>query len=297
MRLAGIPEPWVNYWLRDSFWGGIDYLSHYGLRCLPAAAVSKIGERLGLLAGGHRFPELDGRVKRNLEVIFPGIDAAEKDRLSRNMWGNIGRALAELSVHDRIPAGNRKNIDEEFVSGKLGEGPVIFLFVHLGNWELLIADLLRHVPRLHGVYERLPNRYQMRIANNARRRLGIDLLSPDYSGTRAMYSVLRGKGALMMAMDEFKNDTVYAPLFGRAPQKTNNINYAVTLAKKFDAIIAPVYNIREEGIRFSIHWQPVITPEYLKDNTAAVATDLHARMEQWVKQHIDQWYMLHRLQL
>lgn len=295
-RFRGISDAWVNYWLRDAFWGGIDYLTHYGLRCLPPVIVSKLGEQLGLLAGSYRFAGLNARVDKNLEELFPGIAEEKKRRLSRNMWGNIGRTLAELSVNDRIPSANIEITGEQYITRKLGPDiPVLFLFVHLGNWELLLPNLLRYVPSLHVIYERLPNRFQRQISCNARRRVGVKLLSPDYSGTHAIYSVLGGKGALLMAMDEFKHDIVYAPLFGRTPQKNNNIDYALRLAKKFGAVIAPVCCVRKTGIRFSIHWRPVITPDRLDNDEKAVRAELHNQLEVWVREHIDQWYMLHRL--
>ena len=292
-------QDWINYWIKDPFQGGIDYITHYGLRCLPVEMVSSTGKHLGILAGRYRFPEINQHIIHNLKTINPGLADHELPVLANHMWGNIGMTLAEMSIADRIDEYRVEVINKEYLTDNSRPGtPIIFLFAHLGNWEILTKSARNLGYELHVVYEWLDNRFQRNIAYNARVRLDYKQIPPTYGGVRKLYKILENGDNICLAIDEFKDNIVLSPAFGRKITWHTNIEFAVRLAKKFQAMIIPAYCLRKEGVNFSIHLNPPVLPDRYNagdDKDKEIISCINELYETCIRQHIDQWYMLHRI--
>lgn len=284
-------NPKVAYWLRDPFWGAVDYATYYALRALPPRTASDIGSRLGLAAGRFRFPELTARCDHNLSLIRPDLAPSARSDIVRQMWANVGRAEAEMPVLDRlwdsaqITLVNEANLLDPLRAGR----PIVAFFPHLGNWELLANAFQRLGAVLNVVYEILSNRFERRLAANARGLIGYRLIAPTRQGVREMFSALERREAVGLAIDEFRNGNVIAPAFGRALPKDSNIRYALKLANRFGAAILPCLCVRTSPFAFRLIFQDeMINPQ---------VADLNALGESWIRTHPEQWYMLHRLSI
>lgn len=291
---------WIRYWITDPFWGVVDYLTHLFLRCLPLRWASATGAWLGRLAK-NRFTNAQADILANLSFLAPELNESAKAGIADRLWENIGRTLTEMAVLDRFKPQNYVFTDENHIFDRLDrQRPIIFLFPHLGNWELLARHVTRVGFRLNIIYEYLPNRFQRRLVAHARQRTGYELISPDYPGTRQLFRNLAAGQSAGIAMDEFRDSRIVAPVFqGELPEKSN-IRYAIGLARRFKAPLVTGYCLRKDAVRFEIVCADIydMTDEtVVAMSDAAIAAIINDRCRDWIYRHPEQWYMLHRARL
>jgi KDO2-lipid IV(A) lauroyltransferase len=284
-------KAWIEYWVKDPFWGAIDFLTLYGLRLFSFRRVSNIGASLGRLAAKYRFQEADRRSRENARRIFPQKTDLEIARVADTRWEHVGRTLTEMSVLDRI---GPEQIAEVTFSREFREFdptvPTLFLFPHLGNWEVLAYYVMSQNYQLNVIYERLTNRFTRMVARLNRERVGYGLIPADRSGAREILRKLGEGEAIGIAIDEYKNDNVISPACGRILVADSNITYAVKLAKKFNAKIILGYCVRQNDLRYKLYFHTVL-PDDDGKTTAKTIDDV---LEDWIREHPHQWYMLHR---
>ena len=117
-------------------------LEYAGYRLLGAAVRRlagrnrlEAGRRAGFLAGPksrRRHP----RMLRNIAAAFPEKSEAERERLARDVWRNLGYVLGEFFhideiVRDRVEVENAELLRAIAVSGK----GAVFCGAHQANWE------------------------------------------------------------------------------------------------------------------------------------------------------------------
>jgi KDO2-lipid IV(A) lauroyltransferase len=287
----------IEYWVIHPFWGCIDYLTFYILRFFSLHRVSNIGAKIGSLAK-KRFRQACQDTLFNLEQLEPDNDAIANQRILEQMWQNIARSLTEMSVLDRFRLAEHVHENKLDIFHQLKrDKPVIFLFPHLGNWELLAISVINQGFKLNVMFETVPNLFQRKLLSSSRKRIGYDLITPDYRGTRKIFQVLKKGESIGLAMDEFKNDRIMAPVFnGHLPGRTN-IHYAISLARHFNAPIVMGYCKRMENIRFEITYASPLDlnkSELQSQTNEAIAEIINEQCRQWVMENLEQWYMLHR---
>jgi KDO2-lipid IV(A) lauroyltransferase len=288
---------WISYWIIDPFWGAMDNLTHLLLRCLPLKTASAVGAWLGSLAK-HRFTAAQADILANLAFLDPQIKQPDQARIADALWKNIGRTLTEMAVLDRFRPQHYVFTDVNGIFDRLDrQRPVIFLFPHLGNWELIAHHVTRAGFRLNIIYEFLPNRFQRRLVARARKRTVYELISPDYRGTRQLFRNLAAGQAAGIAMDEFRNSRIVAPVFqGELPEKSN-IRYAIGLARRFGAPLVTGYCLRKKGVSFEIVCADMYDTTAMTSSDDEIAGLINERCQQWIRRHPEQWYMLHRARL
>ncbi len=208
-----------------------------------------------------------------------------------------------MAVLDRFDIQRHiKVINGEIFQGVDRNKPVVFLYPHLGNWELLALYIVSLGFKLNILYERVPNRFQRRLLRSARRRSGYELISPDYHGTKMMYRALDRGESIGMAIDEFKHGRIIAPDFNSQLDPYSNIRYAVKMARRFGADIFTGYCRRDSNsiLSFEIIVSDHINltdPPFMGKSDSEIADIINARCQDWIIGHADQWYMLHRARI
>ncbi len=135
---------------------------------------------------------------------------------------------------------------------------------------------------------------------SSRKRIGYDLITPDYQGSRKLFRVLNKGQSIGLAMDEFKENKIKAPAFNQSMQESSNIQYAIKLARHFQAPIVMGYCKRIEGVNFEITYVPPLDlnrSEYQNRTDNEIADVINAQCREWVMANLDQWYMLHRAKI
>ena len=127
-------------------------------RRLPIGWVTGLGAAIVGLGGPwlrqHR------RAMANLAIAFPEKSEAERHRIARAMWANMGRLFAETLILERIIAEpDRVEVaDHAHWQRRLAEpGAALACTLHMGNWELAALPLVRFGQAMAGVYKPLEN--------------------------------------------------------------------------------------------------------------------------------------------
>jgi KDO2-lipid IV(A) lauroyltransferase len=275
--------------LADGAWALFIRGVYHFLRLLPPRLASDTGAWLSRRVGPAHNPNSARAALENLRRIRPDFSADERARAADRMWEHIGRVQAEMAVIERmwdnaaITIRNGDCVRRAVASGR----PILFVFAHLGNWELLAIGAQRLGARVPSVYEELPDRFELDLVQRSRRRIGHRVISPDRAGLIALLGSMRRNEAVGLAIDEFKNGNVIAPSLGRPPRRDTNACLVESLARRFGAIVIPVHCLRSGVFEFVLD---VLDP--LERPSAA---ELDALCESWIRAHPEQWYMLPRL--
>ncbi len=143
-------------------------LEYLGFRAAQAAATALPLEAVSWSSGlAWRLiaPRLQRqeRALSNLKLAYPELSEAERKRIARAMWENLGRTFGESFHLKEIIAQKRIRFEpmaqlEDIMRG----GPCVVCGLHLGNWELVAyASKLMGAP-FTGVYQRLSNPWSTR---------------------------------------------------------------------------------------------------------------------------------------
>lgn len=291
----------IRYWLSDPFWGALDYLGHYGLGLLPIPLAQAIGASLGVLAGRFRFKKANERIAHNLSVLRPDLSSEERQRLALENWRNLGRGMVEYSFLHRLrPEGRMVMTHTDVLQPyRRNRVPVIFVFVHTGNWEACDRLGSDFGLDLMCVYKAVRNRFARRLCHAARQRSAKHLKLVDADAPGAMRKIFRHlaqNGALWLAVDEFKDGQVHGPRFGRTwDDPTTNAAFAVRLAQRFGAVLVPVLPKRLAAARWTAALGEPIAVMAGEAAAREARQTLNGVIEPWVLDNLDQWYMLHQL--
>lgn len=268
------------------------------LSVLPHRAVLATGAVVGEVAywlGIRRRVVLD-----NLARAFAEQTPAERRRLARRSYRNIGRTLIECLLISQLA---RKRIDR-LVDGVEGEEflervgatrkPFIVLTAHSGNWELMGAYFARRGYRLKVFAKPMHNPWVEAELLASRRACGLDVLSTG-SGIRPGLRHLRGGGVLVFLADQDARKTgIAVPFFG-VPASTAPGPAVFALLGKVP--ILPVLALRVGRTRHRFHVFPPIEPGDGEERQAAIARATHAHveiLERFVREHPEQYFWFHR---
>jgi Kdo2-lipid IVA lauroyltransferase/acyltransferase len=287
----------LRYWVFDTFTGLLNFSLHFGLRLLPIDVCSAFGGMLGPFAK-YRYRESDARARRAWARLRPNeADKASTDAAMKRLWRNVGRTMAEFSVLDRFWAAGRISVVgmEQLEAARATGRPLIFLGLHLGNWETIPVAMLAQGLRGASIYIPPENRFDHAIANRARDRIGGSYIKADRkAGFEALKTILKNKQNLLMYVDEFARDRVWAPAFGRPLRAEGNIAYILRIARMTNALIVPLYSIRLAGrayfkVTVLAPLAPVETGDRNADLLANVAM-IDALIDPIIRTHLDQWF-------
>jgi KDO2-lipid IV(A) lauroyltransferase len=286
-----------RYWGRDPLRGLKNAVMHAALRPLPTDAVSALGAWLGGRHGAGR-PETSANIRNVFGRLRPEAGAAELAAMEHALWQHLGRVVAEFCVLDRLWAEDRIEIagSAHLEAALDSPRPLIFAGLHVGSWEALHAGITGCGVKLAVIYQRLPSRFEMAMANRARRRTSIRLLDPvPGSALEAQRLLARGESAVLMFVDEYVGGRVQAPTLGRAPRPEGNIHRLVRLAALTGATVLPVYALRRgAAARFRLDVLPALPLQHLPRDAPALAADqaaLDATVDAVVRAHPEQWLM------
>lgn len=290
----------IDYWIIHPFWGIVDYLTFYSIRLFSLHRVSNVGAVIGNMAK-NRFKQACEDTMFNLEYLNPDSNLYERNQLADLMWKNIARTLTEMAALDKFNLKQHVHEKHLEIFQKIDKNsPVIFLFPHLGNWELLAQSVINQGIKLNVMFEMVPNRFQRQLLVSSRKRIGYDLISPDYQGTRKIFKILKNGESIGLAMDEFKSNQIKAPAFNSRLSERSNIHNAINLARHFNAPIVMGFCKRLENINFEITYASPLDinkSEYQNQTDEDIAEIINEQCRLWVMDNLEQWYMLHRAKL
>lgn len=267
-------------------------------RLLPLDAASGFGGFLARSIG----PRLGAskRARLNLRRAMPELSGDEIERIVRGMWDNLGRVVAEyphLAAFEIYKPGGRVKIEgavEDIIASRSPEKRYIFFSAHYGNWEIAALAATQAGFEVAEIYRAANNPIVDRLINEARSRIGSELVPKGTIAARRAIAALQEGRQLCMLVDQKMNDGIAVPFFGRDAMTAPAL---ARLALRFDCLVVPVRVERLKGAHFRlIADQPLPLPRTgnAQADTQALMTAVNATLERWIRARPDQWFWLHR---
>jgi len=238
----------------------------------------------------------------NLALAFPELSKAERARIIRAVWDNLGRNVAELPHLDRFhrtAAGVGWEIEgEEHIEAiRASGGQALFFSGHLGNWEMILPIAAALGMPVSGFYRAASNASTNAIIQSMREKplgQGVSMFPKGNHGAREALSHLRRGGSLGLLVDQKMNDGIAVPFFGRMAMTAPAL---ARFALRFRIPIVPIRIVRLGPARFRMVCEAplavALTGEGVAD-TYAISLAMNATLERWIREAPECWLWLHR---
>jgi KDO2-lipid IV(A) lauroyltransferase len=258
-------------------------------------ALGRWGGKLGyMLDARHRRVAL-----QNLELAFPDWSMAERKRVAKESFGNIGTAAVELATSARLDRQSyldRLDFEgwENFELAEQAGHGVLLMTAHFGNWEALAqAPMLRGKP-VSFVARPLDNPYLEREIRRIRERFGNHTIMKR-GAARRLIRTLRGGGVTGLLIDQrvHPNEGRAYDFFGH-PAHTTPLMARLSL--RTGAPVVPVFGIPLNGWkRCRIVYRPPVFPETNGEDAVDRLTLQYLRsIEEAIREWPELWLWAHR---
>lgn len=288
-------RPWHRRWLVDWIEAGLALGLTGLMRCLPLPAASSIGGWVTRTIGMRLA--VSQRAHRNLKLAMPELGEAERRRIVRGMWDNMGRTVVELTQMGRygLP-GQTPYLEfegrEHVVAAMEAKRPIACVSGHFGNWELPVLAGLSLGMQVVLVYRTANNPLLDRMITRARAPGGGRLL-PKSTGSRQMIVAARKGEPMGILFDQKLNEGETLPFFGHP---ANTTTLPAWLAVRFGYAVLPTRTVRIRGCRCRIIVEPPVEPPAEGtelERISAMTEELNRVLERWIREDPDHWFWLH----
>lgn len=287
-------QRFLRYWVRENLTNAVDIGMFFALKLVPARVCSGFGAWLGRRFGPGQKTAWS-RARANLTALKPDSSPAEIESLLGRYAESQGRQLTEYSVVRRLARGKVRFVGTEDLAARCATGPVIFIGMHLSNWEVLWQCLINMGQAVTTNYDPPQRRSHHWIVNRVRKAGGLGLLPPGVGYVRPALRILESGGKLLIFCDEGFRGRIRAPFFDREAHLESNYALVARMARKANALICPVYLTRDAGVRFTFTaLQPFHLPPEERPGSRLMEDVLllNGIVEPIVRRHPEQWYFI-----
>jgi Kdo2-lipid IVA lauroyltransferase/acyltransferase len=264
------------------------------IRSMPYSIALSIGRYLGLVAW-----LVDPFHRKVAQIqMRHALGEAYRPDIVRKVFMFHGDILVDAiqyaymdveEVRRRVIVEGKENLNEGLASSK----GLMGITGHIGNWEILT-----HMNRVLGIEfcvmadVRKDPRLES-LVDGIRKRSGAIILPPKGKALMLIKELKKGHTIAIVADQRGKrSDNLYCNFFG-LPAPTNPA--PAFLALKSDALIMPVYAVKENG-RYRVCFSKIREASSFGDGKEGIA-NLSQFMQSWletvVRKHPDQWFWLH----
>ena len=234
-------------------------------------------------------------IKSNILKAFPDLPQNEIKKITKKMWNNYGRILAEyIFIKDFRLSRLENNIEIEGheILEKIRQSnePVIFISGHFNNFELMAMQIEKSGINLAAIYRPLNNRFLNFIMERIRKKyICKNQIRKGISGTRQLLSFFKKKTSIALMIDQRVTQGIKSNFFKHEAFTTT---IPAQFVKKFKCKIVPIYIERVKNTKFklTIH-EPLI---YSDDETIeSITLDLNYLLEKLIIKNPEQWIWSH----
>lgn len=267
---------------------------------LPRSLELVIGPWLGRIALAVD-PKRRGIAEENIKRCFPAMSDSERAELLRANYEHYGiLALELLHLFSPIPGHWRSYVNRVAVvvgfdnwqrAHDKGKG-VIFLSLHMANWELMAARGAQNGIKVTIATRHLKPPWLLRKMESSRLSAGVKAAYlPDTVPT-----LLRGlkKGeSIGFVLDQYAPPPMGVParFFG---VEVDTLGAVGTFSDRYRAPIIPVWQVRRPDGIVEIRFEPELELGAAAKDPKASTQILVSRVESWIRQNPSQWLWVHR---
>ncbi len=233
------------------------------------------------------------RARQNLARVCPELNTADRARIEREAHNNMGRLFIELfSLKDtqRIAAetpftgGGIAALDRAKAEGRA----TIVVSGHFGNYDICRAGLILRGFDVGALYRPMNNRLFNARYEAAIRATGEPLFPRGRRGFGGMVRHMKDGKLLALLIDQHMDNGAELQFFG-LPAYTALT--AAELALKYDALLVPVYAVRQpDGLSFKV----IIEEPVPHSDKSTMTQALNDSLEAQVRANMGQWLWTHR---
>ena len=231
----------------------------------------------------------------NILKALPNLNENEIKKISKIMWNNYGRILAEYMFIKEFRMSKVKNNIEIIGQKKLdvirkSNQPVIFVSGHFNNFELMAMHLEKSGINLAAIYRPLNNKFLNFIIEKIRKKyICKNQIKKGISGTKQLLSFFKKKTSIALMIDQRVSQGIKSNFFQHEAFTTT---IPAQFVKKFNCKIVPIYIERTHGVNFRLTiYDPL---EYSNtESVEAITLDLNILLEKMILKNPEQWIWSH----
>jgi Kdo2-lipid IVA lauroyltransferase/acyltransferase len=255
------------------------------------------GDALGRLAG--RVAPLRRRVaEENLRLAFPELSEAARRRVLRGLYRHLGRSLAEFS---RYPVMDSKWLSrwvkvegEDHLREAMAAGRGVFMVTsHYGNWELLGPGLAARGFPITLMVGPQHNKLAEEMFNRYRGFNGVQVLVTT-TDMRGVFRALEAGRVVASAADQDDGPGGFFLDFLGRPASAAVGPYRIARRVGSPVVVALV---ERRGMSHRILIDPPVRSDPAlgaREEAESWARHFHARLEEAIRRHPEQWFWVHR---
>tara|TARA_B110000238_G_C16062116_1_gene410990 strand:- start:198 stop:1058 length:861 start_codon:yes stop_codon:yes gene_type:complete len=234
-------------------------------------------------------------IRSNILKAFPNLNENTIQEISKKMWSNYGRILAEYvyikdfrrsKFNDNIEIKGHKILDNI----KEGDEPVIFISGHFNNFELMAMQIERSGINLAVIYRPLNNKFLNFLMEKIRKNyICKNQIKKGISGTKQLLSFFKKKTSIALMIDQRVSEGIKSNFF-RNEAFTTTI--PAQFVKKFKCKIVPIYIERTHDVNFrmTIH-EPLQFSE--NETIESITLSLNILLEKMISKKPEEWIWSH----
>ncbi|MEH0760220.1 LpxL/LpxP family Kdo(2)-lipid IV(A) lauroyl/palmitoleoyl acyltransferase [Vibrio sp. 16] len=261
---------------------------------LPYAVLLKLGRGIGSLTA----VALKSRahiVRRNLELAFPDMGTAEREKIVKENLKNTGLALIETGIAWFWPEWRFKrliqfkNIEQIVELDKQKKG-VLVVCTHALNLEITARAFATFAPG-YGVYRPHDNPVYDFIQTWGRTRFGNQMV--DRKDVKGMLKILRRGGRLWYLPDHDygRKNAVFVPFFAVEDACTTAGTGVLIDASKCAVVTASSFR---EGSTYTLQVDDEFSADFPRKDAEGAARVMNRAIEKVILRGLDQWMWVHK---
>ena len=234
-------------------------------------------------------------IKSNILKALPNLSQHEVEKITKKMWNNYGRILAEyIFIKDFRMSKLENNIEikglEILNRIRQNNEPVIFISGHFNNFELMAMQIEKSGINLAAVYRPLNNKFLNFIMEKIRKKyICKNQIKKGISGTRQLLSFFKKKTSIALMIDQRVSQGIKTNFF---KYKAFTTTIPAQFVKKFKCKIVPIYieRVKNTKFRLTIH-EPLVYLDH--ESIESITLDLNLILEKLILKNPDQWIWSH----
>jgi len=234
-------------------------------------------------------------IRSNILRALPDLKAYQIEKITKKMWNNYGRILAEYVFikyfRNTKFQNNIEIVGHEILDNiKKNNEPVIFVSGHFDNFELMAMQIEKSGVNLAVVYRPLNNKFLNFIMERIRKNyICKNQIKKGISGTKQLLSFFKQKTSIALMIDQRVSQGIKSNFF-KSEALTTTI--PAQFVKKFKCKVVPIYIERIKDIKFklTIH-DPLVYSG--NDSIESITLDLNHLLEKLILKNPDQWIWSH----
>ena len=234
-------------------------------------------------------------IKSNILKALPNSSENKVNEISKMMWNNYGRILAEYMFIKKFRMSAVKSTIEIIGQEKLdaikeSNEPVIFISGHFNNFELMAMHLEKSGINLAAIYRPLNNKFLNFIMERIRKKyICKNQIKKGISGTKQLLTFFKKKTSIALMIDQRVSQGVKSKFFHHDAFTTT---LPAQFVKKYKCKIVPIYIERTQGVNFKL---TIHDPLKYSDNQSveSITLNLNILLEKMILKNPEQWIWSH----